>query len=51
MQRLYWRPAHVSQFVHVLIALIAIGALLMAERFQVASVHSMAVWVAKARTV
>ena len=34
MQELYWRPAHVSRIVHVLVAVIACGALLGAERFQ-----------------
>lgn len=34
MQELYWRPAYVSQIVHVLVAVIACGALLGAERFQ-----------------
>jgi len=34
MQKLYWRPAHVSRIVHVLVAVIACGALLGAERFQ-----------------
>jgi poly-gamma-glutamate system protein len=34
MQRLYWRPAHVSRGVHVLVAVIAGAALLSAERFQ-----------------
>src|SRR5882724_11092878 len=34
MQRLYWRPAHASGGVHALVAVIAVGALLSAERFQ-----------------
>lgn len=34
MQRLYWRAAHVSVWVHVLVAVIAVLALLAAERFQ-----------------
>ena len=34
MQKLYWRPTHVSRVVHVLVAAIACGALLGAERFQ-----------------
>ncbi len=34
MQELYWRPASVSRIVHVLVAVIACGALLGAERFQ-----------------
>ena len=34
MQRLYWRPAHVSRVVHVLVAVIAMAALFAAERFQ-----------------
>src|SRR5215468_11188943 len=34
MQRLYWRPAHASSGVHVLVAVIACGGLLSAERFQ-----------------
>jgi poly-gamma-glutamate system protein len=34
MQRLYWRPAHVSRGVHVLVAVIAGAALLSTERFQ-----------------
>ncbi|MEM7413415.1 MAG: poly-gamma-glutamate system protein [Myxococcota bacterium] len=34
MQRLYWRQAHVSRVVHVLVAVIAAGALFAAERFQ-----------------
>jgi poly-gamma-glutamate system protein len=39
MQELYWRPAHVSRVVHVLVAVIACGALLGAERFQRTSVQ------------
>ena len=35
MQKLYWRPAHVSRIVHVLVALIAVATLLSAERFKV----------------
>lgn len=35
MQKLYWRPAHVSRVVHVLVALIAVAILLSAERFKV----------------
>ena len=35
VQRLYWRPAHVSRVVHVLVALIAVATLLSAERFKV----------------
>ena len=34
MQRLYWRPAYASGGVHALVAVIAVGALLSAERFQ-----------------
>jgi len=34
VQKLYWRPAHVSGGVHVLVAVIACAALLSAERFQ-----------------
>jgi poly-gamma-glutamate system protein len=34
MQRIYWRPASESGGVHVLVAVIALGALLAAERFQ-----------------
>ena len=34
MQQLYWRPANASSGVHVLVAVIAVGALLSAERFQ-----------------
>ena len=34
MQKLYWRPAHVSRVVHVLVAVIAVAVLLSAERFQ-----------------
>ena len=37
MQRLYWRPAHVSRVVHVLVAVVAVAVLLSAERFQ--SIH------------
>ncbi len=37
MQRLYWRPAHVSRGVHVLVAVVAVAVLLSAERFQ--SIH------------
>lgn len=39
MQKLYWRPTRVSRFVHILVALIAVGTLLVAERFQVVSVQ------------
>lgn len=39
MQKLYWRPAQVSRLVHVLVALIAVAALLSAERFQVVKVQ------------
>jgi len=39
MQKLYWRPTHVSRFAHVLVAIIAIVTLGVAERFQVASVQ------------
>jgi len=39
MQKLYWRPAHVSRIVHVLVAVIAIATLLSAERFQVVYVQ------------
>lgn len=39
MQKLYWRPAHVSRVVHVLVAVIAVGVLLSAERFQVTHVQ------------
>lgn len=39
MQKLYWRPAHVSRVVHVLVAVIASGALIGAERFQRTSVQ------------
>lgn len=35
MQKLYWRPAHVSRVVHVLVALIAVASLLSVERFKV----------------
>jgi poly-gamma-glutamate system protein len=34
VQRIYWRPATAPNGVHVLVALIACGALLLAERFQ-----------------
>ncbi len=34
MQKLYWRPAHVSRGVHLLVAVIAVAVLLSAERFQ-----------------
>jgi len=34
VQRLYWRPAHVSRVVHVFVAVLACGALVGAERFQ-----------------
>ncbi len=39
MQKLYWRPAHVSRVVHVLVAVISGAALLGAERFQVVTVQ------------
>ncbi len=39
MQKLYWRPAHVSRVVHVLVALIAGAVLLSAERFQAVHVQ------------
>lgn len=39
MQKLYWRPAHVSRIVHVLVAVIAFATLLSAERFQLVSVQ------------
>ena len=39
MQRLYWRPAHVSRSIHVLMAVIALGVLFAAERFQVSHVQ------------
>ena len=39
MQKLYWRPAHVSRVVHVLVAVIAAAVLLGAERFQVVTVQ------------
>lgn len=39
MQKLYWRPAHVSRVVHILVATIAAAALLSAERFQVTHVQ------------
>ena len=39
MQKLYWRPAHVSRVVHVLVALIAVATLLSAERFKVVYVQ------------
>lgn len=39
MQKLYWRPAHVSRVVHVLVAVVAVGVLLSAERFQVVHVQ------------
>ena len=39
MQRLYWRPAQVSRLVHLLVATIAVGLLLTAERFQVVRVQ------------
>jgi poly-gamma-glutamate system protein len=40
VQRLYWRPAHASRGVHVLVAVIACAALLSAERFQRVSAAS-----------
>lgn len=39
MQKLYWRPAHVSRVVHVLVAVIAGTVLIGAERFQVVTVQ------------
>jgi poly-gamma-glutamate system protein len=39
VQKLYWRPAHVSRVVHVLVALIAVATLLSVERFQIIHVQ------------
>jgi poly-gamma-glutamate system protein len=39
MQKLYWRPVHVSRVVHLLVAVIAIAALFSAERFQVSDIQ------------
>jgi poly-gamma-glutamate system protein len=39
VQKLYWRPAHVSRVVHVLVALIAVATLLSVERFQIVHVQ------------
>ena len=39
MQKLYWRPAHVSRIVHVLVALIALAILLSVERFKIVYVQ------------
>jgi poly-gamma-glutamate system protein len=39
MQKLYWRPAHVSRVVHLLVAVVALTVLLMAEGFQVSNVQ------------
>lgn len=39
MQKLYWRSAHVSRVVHLLVALVAVVALLSAERFQTSYVQ------------
>lgn len=39
MQKLYWRPARVSRLVHLLVAIIAVAALLSAERFQTVTVQ------------
>jgi poly-gamma-glutamate system protein len=39
VQKLYWRPAHVSRVVHVLVALIALATLLSVERFKIVYVQ------------
>ena len=39
MQKLYWRPAHISRVVHTLVGVIAVAILLAAERFQVVLVQ------------
>jgi poly-gamma-glutamate system protein len=39
VQKLYWRPAQVSILVHLLVAMIAVAALLLVERFQVSEVQ------------
>lgn len=39
MQKIYWRPAQISRWVHILVAVLAVAILLLAERFQAVRVQ------------